>query len=537
MLSGQISSTRKKQEFVIQSNSSDSQIFSLFYKGSITIDWGDGTTDYLYSNNNTTARVFSHTYSVAYTGDIKIRGNSNLIRRVAFDNLSNSNLGVSQSQIQKLSALDYSVFSYGNWQFDISNLPSKLTYIYNSGSNTSYGSINSANFSNNLTYLNIGGNNKITGNISNFFGSSTNPVLGNLKTLAIDGNNTLSGDLISVARGNFSTIDYYPLTYLYFGGNNTISGDIGYLFYLPALQTIHIDGQNEVSGSLYFYYDVKTVNITGKNTITGDISALCPVSDLGPYITNFNVRGNNTISGDLSSLVTCSVLSYFYLAGQNEVSGDIQYIDSETFYLFGKNTVYGDISNLKNNLTTFYISGNNSITGNISNLSSLTNLDTFIIFGNNTVYGDIQYLPPSLTDVEFLGNANISGTLSSLNTPDLRTFRINATNSISGNISDLPSSVSYLQILKNNNKLSYSGKTWPENMVRLYLQPLVGKGLTTAEVDQLLIDLSNITNWTTSTTSGSRVVYLAGHNEPRSSVSNTAFSMLVSKGISVSCNT
>ena len=58
MLAGQVSSTRKKQEFVIQSNSSSSQVISLYYKGSITIDWGDGTTNYLYSNNNTVSRHF-----------------------------------------------------------------------------------------------------------------------------------------------------------------------------------------------------------------------------------------------------------------------------------------------------------------------------------------------------------------------------------------------------------------------------------------------------------------------------------------------
>jgi hypothetical protein len=536
MLAGEVSSTRKKQELVIQSNSSSSSVFSLYYKGSLSIDWGDGTKDYLYTNNNATARVFSHTYSIAYTGDIKIRGNVNLIRRMAFDISSTSNLGVSQSQIQKLSTLDYTSHSYGNWQYDITNLPNKLTHIYNAGSNTSYGNINNATFSNDLAYISIGGNNTISGNISNFFGTSPNPVLSNLTNLSIDGNNTLYGDLISVARGTFSSINYYPLTYFYIGGNNTISGDIDYLLYLPALQTIHIDGQNTVGGPLYFYYDVKSVYITGNNTISGDIGVLAPLPGVGPYITSFDIRGNNTIGGDLSSLVTCSTFSYFYLGGQNGVTGDIQYINTQTIYLLGQNTAYGDISTLKSNLTTFNISGINTITGDISYLSSLPNLNYFVLTGRNSVYGDIQYLPSNLTTVEFSGNSFISGTISSLNTPNLKTFKISATNSISGNISDLPSTVNYLQILKNNNKLSYTGKTWPENMGRVYLQPLAGKGLTTAEVDQMLIDLSNVTNWITTTTSGYKVVYLAGHNEPHSALSNVAIGILISKGVSVSYN-
>jgi len=527
MLAGQVSSTRKKQEFVIQSNSSISQIISLYYKGSITVDWGDGTTDYLYSNNNTSARTFSHTYSTIYSGEIKIRGSVNVIRRISLGSYGDT--GTTQSQIQKLSSLDYfnsNNLVTHNWNFDINQLPSNLTYFQNTGTNQSYGTIN--DLPTGLTYFNVVGSNLISGDIFHFFGTTASPKLPNLTNLNVDGNNTLYGDLISVTRGNFTTIDGWPLTNFSIQGNNQITGEIDYLQFLPFLERFYLYGSNTSSGDiLYLPASMSHVAIQGNNQITGDIA------NLPPNLEYMYFTGKNTTYGDIASLP--SSIDSYYNSGSNSVTGDIQYLSAtmSIFYCLGINTIYGNISTLKPSLSTFTVGGLNTITGDISSFSSLTNLDTLNISGRNTVYGDIQYLPTSLESFSFNGGI-ISGTLSTLNTPTLKTFILSSTNSISGNISDTPSTLTYLDIRRCTNKLSYTGKVWPENMVRINLQPTIGKGLTTAEVDQIIIDLSNITTWSTSILG--KYIWLAGHNEPRISASDAARAILISKSVAVTSN-
>lgn len=535
MLAGQVSSTRKKQEFVIQSNSSISQIISLYYKGSITVDWGDGTTDYLYSDNNTSPRTFSHTYSTIYSGEIKIRGSVNVIRRISLGSYGDT--GTTQSQIQKLSSLDYfnsNSSTRHNWNFDINRLPySNIRYLSNTGNNQSYGTIN--DLPSGLEHLTITGSNSVTGNIFNFFGTTASPKLPNIELISIDGNNTLSGDLIDIYNSVGPGSLHSDLVVFSIKGQNTITGDLQYVF-IPYLKNFVVWGNNTIYGELISMLGVgsgmyiERFEVMGNNTISGDINGLSAYNTLR-YI---NIRGRNTTDGDISLLP--SSLNYYYNSGSNSVTGDIQYLSAtlSTFYSLGNNTIYGDLSSLNPVMRTFYVGGFNTIDGDISHLSNLTNLNSFTITGRSSIYGDIQYLPLSLDTFSINSNGIIYGTISSLNTPFLETFNITATNSISGNISDIPDTVSYLVIRKCTTKLTYSGKTWPENMVRLDIQPLNGRGLTTTEVDSLLIDLSNIDTWSTSTIG--KYVYIAGHNDPRSPVSATAVSILVSKNVSVITN-
>lgn len=530
MLAGQVSSTRKKQEFVIQSNSSISQIISLYYKGSITVDWGDGTTDYLYSNNNTSVRTFSHTYSTIYSGEIKIRGSVNVIRRISLGSYGDT--GTTQSQIQKLSSLD--IFNSNssvrhNWNFDINQLPSNLTYFQVSGTNQSYGTIN--DLPTGLTYFNVVGSNLISGDIFHFFGTTASPKLPNLTNLTIDGNNTLYGDLISVTRGDFTTAGPWPLEIFSIKGNNQITGEIDYLQFLPFLERFYLHGSNTSSGDILYLPAYMThVSIQGNNQITGDIA------NLPPNLEYMYFAGKNTTYGDIVNLPP--LLNYYYNWGSNSVTGDIYYLSASMsdFYCLGYNTVYGDLNSLNPVLETFYVTGYNNIGGDISNLSNLTNLNNFTLGGKTIIYGDIMHLPPSLEIFSVTSTELISGTISNLNTPILKTLNITATNSISGNISDIPDTVNYLDIRKYNNKLTYSGKTWPENMRRVYLQPLINKGLTTTEVDLLLNDLANIETWDPTITTSYRYIWIAGQNEPRSSASDSAVSILISKSVAVTTN-
>lgn len=536
MLAGQVSSTRKKQEFVIQSNSSISQIISLYYNGSITVDWGDGTTDYLYSNNNTSARTFSHTYSTIYSGQIKIRGSVNVIRRISLGSYGDT--GTTQSQIQKLSSLDYfnsNSSTRHNWNLDISNLPSRLTYLSNTGNNQSYGTIN--DLPSGLEHLTITGSNSVTGNISNFFGTTASPKLPNIRHISIEGKNTLSGDLIDIYNSFGPGSLHSDLIIFSIKGQNTITGDLQYVF-IPNLRNFVVWGNNTIYGELISMLAagsgmyIERFEALGNNTISGDINGLSAYNTLR-YI---NIRGGNTTDGDISLLP--SSLNYYYNSGSNSVTGDIQYLSAtlSTFYSLGNNTIYGDLSSLKSVITTFYVSGFNTVSGDISHLSNLIKLNSFTVTGRSSIYGDIQYLPPSLDTFSTNSSGIIYGTISNLDTPILELISITATNSISGNISDIPDTVTYLDIRKCSNKLTYSGKTWPENMRRVYLQPLINKGLTTTEVDLLLNDLANIETWYPLITTSYRYIWIAGQNEPRSSASDNAVSILISKNVAVTTN-
>jgi len=73
--------------------------------------------------------------------------------------------------------------------------------------------------------------------------------------------------------------------------------------------------------------------------------------------------------------------------------------------------------------------------------------------------------------------------------------------------------------------------TWPNGMQRILILPASGYGLTSTQVDNLLIDLANVSTW-----SGVKVVNLAGYNSARTSASNTAVTTLQGKGVTVTTN-
>lgn len=547
MLAGEISSTRKSQEFVtscnIQAGSNGSNItvtpFTLYYKGSLSVDWGDGSKTYVYSTSSTTSRAFTHIYNLqpnSVTYNIKIKGNVNLITRINLSYPSSATM----SQLQKLTSLEQfytgnSNYLTENWTFDINQLPSKLgTFSIANSSysrNTTYGTVSSSTIFPNLTYLQVGGYNTISGDIKWFFGTTASTRLPNLTYLNIAGYNTLSGDLIDVTREDFTQGRSY-IKDLRFYGNNTITGDIYYLEFLPLTHFV-MNGNNTIYGDILYIWFLEYIDIKGFNLISGDLSGFS-----NSLATQLIIWGNNTITGDIIYLP--STLTYIWIDGFNTLSGDIYNIpDAVTdFIISGHNQLYGDIQNLylKPNLTNFTVDGDNTIGGDIIGLAD-TNLRRFSISGSNTVYGDIQYFPSTMVSgvsITSLTSNHDSGYLygdiASLNISTF--FIINATNSITGDIGDISPDIYIFKLYKNTTKLSYTTRTWSNyNLAELHLEPGTGAGLTTVEIDQLLIDLERdyvVRN-------GGKI-WLKGNNESPSTLSDIAITNLISRGITVTIN-
>lgn len=73
-------------------------------------------------------------------------------------------------------------------------------------------------------------------------------------------------------------------------------------------------------------------------------------------------------------------------------------------------------------------------------------------------------------------------------------------------------------------------------MRTVYVDPTLAGQLSTAEVDQLLIDLSAVISWIIVTPPEEREINLNNDNQPRSSASDTAVTTLTGNGVTVTTN-
>ena len=251
----------------------------------VTIYWGDGTSTALSGSS----QAYSKTYTAAVYKSVVIKGPIGALTTFTMDNGS------------------------ANISFNLSSLPSGLTYFYCGGNNTVSGSVSS--LPPGLTVFQCFGNNTVSGSVSS--------LPSRLTYFFCVGNNTVAGLVSSLPSG---------LTYFNHQGNNTISGSVSSL--PPGLTYFNCGGNNTVSGS---------------------------VSSLPSGITYFNCLGNNAVSGSVSSLPPG--LTFFNCVGNNTVSGSVSSLPSglTVFACQGNNTVSGSVSSLPSGLTYFYCAGNNTV--------------------------------------------------------------------------------------------------------------------------------------------------------------------------------
>jgi len=195
----------------------------------------------------------------------------------------------------------------------------------------------------------------------------------------------------------------------------------------------------------------------------------------------------------------------------------------------GLNSVTGDVASLPPGLTYYYCEGNNTVKGKISDLPRTLTL--FSTHGRNTINGDFSELPPNLTSLRIAGRSTVGGDLANL-PRSLTSFLSVSHSKVTGDLANLPKDLIFFYCGGTNNISEYTaGRTWSPKMTCVHLQPAVGHGLDTKEVDSLLADLAK-TTW-----AGEKKVWLAGNNAPRSGASDEAVSLLEKAGVTVSCNT
>jgi len=246
-------------------------------------------------------------------------------------------------------------------------------------------------------------------------------------------------------------------------------------------------------------------------------------------LTYYYNYGSNTTSGSISSLPTG--LTYYYNYGSNTTSGSISSLPTGLTYYYnsGSNTTSGSISSLPTGLTYYYNSGSNTTSGLISSLP--TGLTYYYNYGLNTTSGSISSLPTGLITYLNSGSNTTSGLISAL--PDGLTYYYNSgSNTTSGLISALPAGLTYYYNTGSNTVADYTaGRTWANNQQYFLSLPTVGNGLSSTEVDNLLIDLANVVTWT-----GNKVINIAGNNAARTSASDAAKATLLGKGVTVTVN-
>lgn len=263
------------------------------------------------------------------------------------------------------------------------------------------------------------------------------------------------------------------------------------------LINVYLDGIiSKIGGELNNFSDtVKAISIdTDDNIVYGDLNNISTL----PSIERLNINGLNTVSGDISDLP--SSLKYVTIRGFN--------------------TIHGDIIDLNvNENCSMDIQGQNEITGDIQYLPK----GSVSIGGNNTLYGNIQNTPnayqDSVSDISIQGLNTISGQLSGY---PRRAINLGGYNTVGGHFSVIRGDVLNVHIEGNNVINGYTPRSW--NSVSSIV--LGGNNtLTNQDVDNLLIDLS------TSTWTGARVISLK--TAPRTSASDAAYNTLLSKGVTV----
>jgi len=501
--------------------------------GSLSIDWGDGTSQYQYSPSTSGEYIFRHAYTAINNNTINIKGNVNTISRLT------TGVGGSiqvqpaftmiQSETSKLKSLGHFLNDdiTGNWIFDTTKLPSLMTYYYNSGINQSYGSVGQGGFSylpSGLTefsgFTTVGHTGSISplpSTLKIFRSSTTSNFTGSIDSLPspltlfnqTDTNSSITGNITNLPLGLTSFILYGSLT------TQTITGDLGTCLNARPL-----------------LYDIR---VRGGNTITCNFATFSP--PIGATPVNIELRGNAIISGNLNQ-ITSNIKGITLVTNNFSLAGDIANLPSTmtSFYVFGTNSqiITGDINSLNGKaLTTFVINSmsNITVTGDLANISNnLTNLN--ISYGS--VYGNISSLAskPNLLYIQLAGTTGvITGNVNSVGSAIKSLYITGAHVNLSSDISSLPNQISTLVL--STGSFSYTtSKVWPSVMGRVQIVANTGGGLSTADVDRLLIDLDTYgTSWPNAVSS--RYIILSSPHAPRSSASDTAVASLIAKGVTV----
>lgn len=246
-------------------------------------------------------------------------------------------------------------------------------------------------------------------------------------------------------------------------------------------------------------------NVEFKEVIVRNLTDAANEADIYNYLAikygdSFSITstGDGTGVGTLKLTVSSDItLSFVYGSGKfyDDAAGTINEGTSHTITAGAERTVYVKTSA---GTSTMYISDISKITS-IGGWASSTNAPS--------LGGDISEFV-ELTKIDIQGN-----------------------NTISGDIDDL-ADLTYIDLRGSNVVKNYtSGKTWADNQNTVKIIQASGSGFSATEIDNILIDLANVTNWT-----GAKVIYLPHPNNARTSASDAAVTTLEGKSVTITLN-
>jgi hypothetical protein len=447
----------------------------------ITVDFGDGNTQYLPPNQRGPI-TFNHSYNGTYTGDITFTTtNLNAIKELYI--ISGWVKGtkyapfliLTTAELNKLFSL--TILDLGSDNGDNSPylsgttnlIPSNLTSLYSYHNGLS-GNINDLPAT--LNSLRLGEGINLNGELSNSkFTNLSILQYGPGIRLTVNLDNIPKSVVVLDLYSRYATYvgniaDLPPnITYVHiFNENNTnvVTGDINDLPTTIEVFGIALNSSSDISGNLTTFFtnhtNVTQFSLQSENSITGDLSTLNNVSST---LNSFNVYWGNTITGNLPNLSSFSNLEYFGIEGRS---------NSET-----------------------------NISGSINSILNLPKLKTFVIgnsYTSNAITGTISTIPNTLESLVIIGlNSDITLNLSTLTSKTkLSTLVLNSTNNntITGNLNQLPPNIKILALIGTNLTVNYTSRSWAAFTCEVILvQGTAGRGLTTSEIDNLLIDIAN----------------------------------------------
>jgi len=146
--------------------------------------------------------------------------------------------------------------------------------------------------------------------------------------------------------------------------------------------------------------------------------------------------------------------------------------------------------------------------------------------GACTITGDIAGLPRKLTFFGIGGQNTLSGNVASLPSACYHTW-VDGLNTITGKLSDAPAPTQYIAIGGANTMAGYTPRAWASTMDMVYMAPAAPGGLTSAEVDQMFIDLAAYaTTWI-----NNKQVWSKPQNAAPTAASQTARDTLTGRGV------
>ena len=201
------------------------------------------------------------------------------------------------------------------------------------------------------------------------------------------------------------------------------------------------------------------------------------------------------------------------------------------FYMAGSNTISGTIPSFPSGMTYFYVIGSNTISGTIPAFPAGCN--TFFVVGLNTISGTIPAFPAGFTYFYVGGSNTISGTIPSFPAGFIE-FYVGGSNTISGTIPAFPAGFIEFNVIGSNTINAYTNSFSTSVMNTVYFVPGAGGGLSANDCANLIIALDGIT-WSGST----RTLYLKGTNAtptPSSALTAALLDLTTNKSVTVSTN-